>query len=304
MPSNSILLNLAAALVLSGCASAPKPISSRLPTGLAPEARIDAAFVPMEKNLCGPTVLKMAAEVHQAPRPLSAYKRFAFTEKLEGSLKSDMISAARRFGLAPYKLPALNAVFEQVADGQPVVVFQNLSAAWLPAWHYSLVVGYSAKKNSMILHGGKVPFEEMRFERFMATWDRGGNWAYVLMPPERIPSFADFKESVDNAVLFEILGRQDLAMSLYRAMSAKWPDRFEPLLGIATIQHKHHNRDLAIKTTHRALKLAPDHPALLFNLAVMHFENGDTLKAKQLKAKLFSLVSEDQAKALQAKIAF
>lgn len=295
---------LAAALLSIGCATAIRPLGSRLAAGVAPEAKTEVAFVPMEKNFRGPTVLKMAAEFHQPQRPMTAYTGHVFTEQLEGPLKADMISAARRLGLAPYKVPSPETMFNEIARSQPVVAFQNLGATWLPAWHYSLVVGYSAGENTVLLHGGAKPYEEMSFDRFLKTWERGGKWAYVLVPPSSIPPHADFKEAIDNAVLFEILGRQDLAMRLYRAMAVKWPNRFEPLLGIATIQHKHRNLDLAIGTTEKALGIAPDHPALLFNLAVMHFENGDTQTAKQLKAKLFGLIPPSQAKALQAKIAF
>src|SRR5690349_13823593 len=124
-------LAIVLAFALSGCATT-SPLRLHLPTGSETKVKNTVAFVPMDPALCGPIVLKMAVEYHRPTRPLSVYRDLTFLEKLRGTLKTDMISASRRLSLSPYRVPSSDELIREVAQGQPVVVFQNLGLSWLP----------------------------------------------------------------------------------------------------------------------------------------------------------------------------
>jgi len=234
--------------------------------------------------MCGPSVLNMAVEAHKPGIAYSVFKRMTYREELNGTLKSDIIGAARRLGLAPYRVPSMSQMLTLVEHGQPVIVFQNLGVSWLPAWHYSLLVGYRADRNAVYLHTGKEPYQELGFSRFHATWRRGGKWSYVVVPAGVIPEHVPFAEALDNAVVFENLGQKDVALAIYTGMAGRWPERFEPHLGLASLHYQSGNLRPAIAEMRLALDRNPNHPDLIANLALLYEESGQPTQAKRLKS--------------------
>jgi hypothetical protein len=251
----------------------------------AREIKVASVFLPQQnEGLCGPTVLKMASERYQPGISLTTYEQMTFRKELNGTLKPDMLSATRRLGLVPYRVPSVRQMLALVEQGQSVIVFQNLGVSWLPAWHFSLLVGYQTSQNLVYLHTGQTPYQELNFDRFLATWKRGGDWAYIVVPAHFIPEHASFSEALDNAIVFENLGREDLAMVVYAAMKHRWPMRFEPFLGLANLLYQDGKLRQAIDEMRLALDRNPGHPALISNLEALYEERGNLNKAKDLKA--------------------
>lgn len=288
---------------ISGCASGPS-LSHHLRQPATREILNSVNFVPQDQKLCGPVVLKMANEYHQPARPLSDYKNLVYLEKLEGTLKTDLLAGARRLGLSPYAVPTVATMLEQVEHHQPVVVFQNLGLSWLPAWHYSLLVGFHSGKNLVYVHGGNKPYEALSFDRFVSTWRRGGEWAYVLVPASQVPSHAPFEEALDNGIVFERLEKTDQALELYSAMANRWPERFEPHLGRAQIFYQRGRHHQALVEIQAGLRKSPAHPALLFNLAELYHELGRRGKALHLKRQLLASLPMGQREIFQRKFTF
>jgi tetratricopeptide (TPR) repeat protein len=297
-----IIFILAVSLLLGGCATSK--INEHLNENLPKEHLLKLEFIPQKKNLCGPTVLKMASQQYLPKVPFETYKQFTFREKAEGTFKSDMISSTRRLGLSPYRVPTLETMFQEIDQGRPVIIFQNLGLSWYTMWHYSLLVGYNSEKNIVYLHSGTTPYDHMGFSLFVRTWHRGENWSYVVVPPDVIPDHATIDEALDNATVFENLKEKELAKKVYAAMSTKWPDRFEPYLGLANLFYEEKNLKEAIQEILLALKASPNHPALLYNLASLYHETGESKKAQELKKKTLAAAPPDEKEIYIRKFTF
>lgn len=280
-------------MALSGCATS----SSLWKADIQDDTRavvLDVPFVAQEKNMCGPVVLKMATHFSAPQFTLNDLKEMTFREEAQGTFQSDILSASRRMGLTPYRVSNSADLWSQIRDGRPVIVFQNMGVSWLPAWHFSLVVGYNAEKDQVLLHSGTEPYQPLGLKRFLSTWNRGDRWSYVVTQSEDIPRQAPFEEALENALLFEKIGNPEAARRLYQAMSPRFPERFEPHLGLAQLMYAKKNLRGALSEMEKAVQIKPDHPALLFNLSVLNFELGQVQKARELKIQTLARASQEE----------
>lgn len=279
-----------ASLVLGGCATSSKHnLKAHLSDTQSQQMTLPVEFIKQPQYLCGPTVLKMATQKHKPQIDFETYKQMTYREKQKGSLKSDMISATRRIGLSPYKVSSVEQMLESLEQGHPVIVFQNLGASWLPAWHYSLLVGYDAKSEMMILHSDQIPNQSLSYSRFLKTWERGDKWTYIAVPNQVLPSFTTFEEALDNALVFEELKNLSAAKDVYLQIVSRWPKRFEPHSGLMGIYHQEKNLKMAISHAQRATELNPKQPDLLYNLSLLYKENKDEKKALNYKNKTLEI---------------
>ncbi len=110
--------------------------------------------------------------------------REVYAPGLRGSLQPELLGAARRHGFIPYVIePDAGALAAELAARRPVLVLQNLGVDRVPVWHYAVVVGLAG--DEVILRSGT---EERRLEhstRFLRSWERGSNWAFVALPARR-----------------------------------------------------------------------------------------------------------------------
>lgn len=253
--------------------------------GQVPAKKLEVPFIPQGEKMCGPAVLNMAAKPYLPNVPFDTYKNLSFREKAEGTFTSDMLSATRRLGLAPYKVATLEAMLKNVSIGRPVMVFQNLGLSWYPMWHYALLVGYDKNENIVYLHSGFTEYRKMDFGLFKRTWRRGDYWSYIVVPPSTIPENVAFNEVLDNATTFENLKNYKIAQDIYSAMIKKWPDRFEPHLGLANMHYENKQIKKALSEMNKAYQLNPKHPALTYNLSQLYHELGNKKKAEEMKQK-------------------
>jgi hypothetical protein len=99
-----------------------------------------------------------------------------------------MLAAARRNGAASMTIPPrIDALLAELAAGNPVLVFQNLSLPIKPMWHYAVAVGYDLGRGDIILRSGTTERLVMPLSTFEHTWARSGYWAMVALPPGRQP---------------------------------------------------------------------------------------------------------------------
>ena len=276
-----IALVVAATLVFSACASGPKPqLENHLPAALPRAQKVGVAFHSQARYLCGPTVLQMAAQDLAPLTAAAEYKALTFTDAAHGTYKSEMLSATRRLGLAPYRVPGIEEALQLVSDEQPVIVFLNLGLSWWPVWHYALLVGYDAVANEVILHSGPHAFQRLSFVRFYDSWVLGGKWSYIVVKPDQVPRLAAFDEVLDNAMVFERIRRPNQARELYEQISRIWPRRFEGPMGLANIAFAEGDKGGAIRFSRTALERDPFHPDLKQNLAFLLGEKGTLSPAK------------------------
>ena len=154
-----------------------------------------------------------------------------FLPAREGSLQVEMLAAARRHGLVSYRLaPALGDLLQEVADGSPAIVLQNLAAGFAPLWHYAVVVGYDLPREEILLRSGTTRRLVMQLATFERTWARGEHWAMVALPPEQLPVTATEDRYVVSVVALERVA-PGAARRAYQTALERWPDNLPARIG-------------------------------------------------------------------------
>lgn len=270
-------------LGLSGCASVPGPEGGR---GLPPsrEERVELAavpFFPQEEYQCGPAALAtvlQAAEIARTPQELAQH---VYLPQRQGSLQVELLGASRRAGAVPYVLRSEPAdLLREVAAGHPVVVLQDVGWPLLPRWHYAVVVGYDLAARTLTLRSGTVRRLVMPLEDFDRTWAKGGRWAFVALPPERLPATASEPDYVAAAAAFDRVAPA-LGPHAYETALRAWPTNLFARLALGNSAYR--QRQLETARAHYA-QATVDHPQsgdAWNNLAQVLFEQGQAEQAAQ-----------------------
>ncbi|MCK2127901.1 PA2778 family cysteine peptidase [Thauera aromatica] len=225
---------LLAALASAGCATQARQLQAQPPPDLPPQVElIDTPFFPDDSYFCGPAALATSLSAAGLPTRPEALVGQVFLPGREGSLQIEMLAAARRWGAVATLIPGtLEALLRETAAGNPVVVLQNLGLSWAPSWHYAVAVGYDLERGSVLLRSGPMKRQELSLRTFEHTWKRGGQWAFVALPPERLPATASEGETVRALVAFERTAPPAAALQAYRGALERWPDNPTLAMGL------------------------------------------------------------------------
>jgi tetratricopeptide (TPR) repeat protein len=208
-------------------------------------------FVEQTTALCGPTALYMATKSLKPDLELSQVTALTFSPQAKGTFKQDLLAGARRLGFAPYPVDSLAGMLNEVAKGEPVVIFHQTDFFWKNYWHFSVIAGYDLDRETFLVHIGKEAFHEMSFAKIQKTWEEGGRWACVILPPGNLPTTATFENALENSLAFLRLGQNDHAYALAEEMNRRWPNRYEA--DVVRAEALHHQKEdqkalLALKT--------------------------------------------------------
>ncbi len=264
-----------AALALAGCAASP-PLADGLPA-FAPRSSELAAtpFVPQEDYQCGPAALATLLEssgVDVAPAELVPE---VYLPERRGSLSVELVGAARRHGRLPYVLATTaDEMVGELEAGRPVLVLQNLGVSQLPRWHSAVLIGYDAGRNVAILRSGRERRLEMKWQRFAATWHRGGLFAFTTRRPGEIPGHAEPARYIAAAAGLEAAGKRRGAAAAYDAAIERWPNEPDAWLGRGNVAYADGDRAAAADAWSRAVTLDPDAAAARNNRAELLLEAG------------------------------
>ncbi len=204
---------------------------------LPPRAeRADAPFLPQSPYHCGPAALATALADVGLPADPVALGDAVFLPSRGGSLQWEMLAGARRQGGVAALLPArLDALLTEVAAGHVAVVLLNLGLAIAPRWHYAVLVGYDlddGARGQVLLRSGTARREAMPLATFEHTWARGGRWAFVVLPPGRLPQTVTEQAALEGAIGFERVAPAAQAASAYRAVLSRWPGSLVAAIGL------------------------------------------------------------------------
>lgn len=235
-----IVVSVVLATVLAGCASRPQwPESDTLGSSPGIEQRLvldDVPFYAQERYQCGPASLAMMLNSQGLNANPEVLKELVYLPERHGSLKVELVAAARAHGLLVYPLDgSLESLLEEVAAGNPVLVMQNLRFGWWPQWHFAVVMGFDAGKRNIILHTDTRKHHEETLEVFMATWTRAENWAAVMLPPDQLPATAEPLRYLMSANDLETTGRTLAATTAYQTAEQTWPDQPAAIMGQGNI---------------------------------------------------------------------
>jgi hypothetical protein len=263
-------------LVLSGCAT--PQTDHLLAEGYSmatPKAEITGVpFYPQEGLYCGPAALAMALSWSGDPVRPGELVPLMYTPAREGTLQTEVLTAARRHGRVAYPVFSLEDLLREVAAGHPIVVLQNLGLSWYPRWHYAVVVGYDLSREEIILHSGleaRVPMPLRLFER---TWARGNHWATLVLPPGVLPAGAGERSYLASVVGLERAGQWEAASKSYAAALQRWPRSIGALMGLGNSRYALGDLPGAEQAFRAAIRFHPADASAYNNLAQVLADGG------------------------------
>jgi tetratricopeptide (TPR) repeat protein len=261
-----------AAFFLSGCAGhSIKPETE----SLAPRFIIRGVpFYPQEAYQCGPAAMAMAlgwAGLQLRPKDLVDE---VYTPARKGSLQPDMMAAARRHGRIAYEISGMKALLAEVAAGHPVIVLQNLGLSWYPVWHYALVIGYDAGRETVFLHSGTTANRSMSARVFYNTWKRSNFWGLLVLRPTQLPATANETRFVAAVYGLEKARQWLAAVTGYQTALSRWPQSLPAAMGLGNSFYALGDLASAETAFRDAARRHPDSGAAFNNLAQVLFEQG------------------------------
>lgn len=265
------ILFLGILFLFYGCASSTPQANQLLDDfkELPAKAKIDnVPFYLQTEGHCGPATLAMVLNRAGIDAQMEGLAASAFSPESNGTYQLDMISAVRRNQALALPLKNMPDLFQEIANGNPVIVFENLGLEWLPQWHYAVVFGYDLNKEVVHMHSGAEKDKVWDIRKFERSWKLGDYWGLVVLPPGELSKTASKKEHLRAAAALEKLGFLEEAQKSYAAMSKKWENDPLPLMGLGNVAFLKDDFKAAEIFYKKAKKLNPDLPFARRNLAL------------------------------------
>lgn len=262
-------------LALAGCSINPPVDLGEMTTGVTAPVVLDVPFFPQTDFQCGPAALAGLLGASGLAADPEALSRRLYLPKRRGSLQVELLSATRSVGRIAYVIEdELKKVVDQVLEGRPVLVLQNLRTPHFPVWHYSVVVGLDPDRNTIVLNTGTREHERVGAGSFLRTWDWAGRWAMLALAPGDIPASADAVAYAAAVSDFEATAGAEAALPAWRAAIERWPDDARWFLALGNQAYERGELAAAAAHYRDGLRLDPGHPVLSNNLAMTLGELG------------------------------
>ncbi len=256
---------------------------------------VNTPFFPQEQYQCGPAALATvlnAIAISVTPEQLTPE---VYIPSRKGSLQIEMLAAARRHGALAVQIPPkLEAIMQEIAAGNPVLVMQNLGFSWAPSWHYAVVVGYDLDKEKLWLRSGTFKRFEMTLSTFQRTWARSEHWAFVAVKPGALPASANSDEMIKALIRFEKNASVGENKKAYQAAVNRWPDNLVLLMGFGNSAFKGNDFATAANAFNQAINTHPKAAAAYNNLANVLLVQGRATEAKLVAEKGLKLAENDE----------
>ena len=223
-------------ILLSGCASIPPEIAE-LEASPASLELVDTPFFPQERYQCGPAALATAISSSGIEVDVQDLVDRVYLPGRQGSLQVEMLAATRSVGRLPYVIDGpLQALWNELAAGRPVVVLQNLGVAVIPRWHFAVVVGVDTERDAILLRSGVEQRRVTSLKTFLRTWRRSDYWGFIVLRPEELPADADRQRYQKAVAALEKAGRSEEAAVAWKMAINQWPGNPVALFGLGNIE--------------------------------------------------------------------
>lgn len=285
------------ALTLTACVSAaPQTEALLLNTqGLPKSQQIEGVpFIQQSENYCGPATLTMALNWAGKKVAIEEVAAQVYTPGMKGSLQSDMVSASRRQGLVAIPIEGMTALLREVAAGNPVIVFENLSVSWLPQWHYAIVFGYDLSQQYVLMHSGPEAFKRWDLRKFERSWKLGEYWGLVVLPPGVLAATADELTHVRATAALERINKLNEASLSYQKILQRWPQSLGANIGLANIAYGKKEMTEAVRRLRKATEDHPHSAPAWHNLAIAQKAALMKKEAQRSAQRALELASVDE----------
>jgi len=223
-------------VLLSGCASIPSEIAE-LEASPASLELVDTPFFPQERYQCGPAALATAISSSGIEVDVQDLVDRVYLPGRQGSLQVEMLAATRSVGRLPYVIDGtLQALWNELAAGRPVVVLQNLGVAVIPRWHFAVVVGVDTERDAILLRSGVEQRRVTSLKTFLRTWRRSDYWGFIVLRPEELPAHVDRQRYQKAVAALEKAGRSEEAAVAWKMAINQWPGNPVALFGLGNIE--------------------------------------------------------------------
>lgn len=271
-------------ILLTGCQTPPqtKQLLAEPPAIASQHLIPQVPFYPQQEYFCGPTTLSEVAGFYGLKKDPATIAPTTFISGLQGTLQIEMSAATRQLGLVAYaQRGTMHQLLSLVAENIPVIVLQNNSLAWLPQWHYAVVIGYDLQRKEVILHTGVTEAHRLNFSTFERTWARGNYWFLAMLPADK--SSAQLEPFIYTKASQDLLSTQQVnsGITALKTATIQWPNYWLPyfLLG----NHYFSSQPLvAAQWFEKGLPFAQQEISYLNNYAVLLSEQGCQVKATTL----------------------
>jgi len=194
----------------------------------------ETPFFPQARYQCGPAALATILTASGVNTDPASLVERVYVPARKGTLQVELLAATRAAGRIAYRLDAgLNAVAAELKAGRPVLVLQNLGVAWLPRWHYAVVIGVDVERDRIVLRSGTERRRETPVKTFLRTWQRGDYWALVALEPGDLPANPSRERYFKAIADLESAARPAEAGTAWAAAIEHWPNDPVPVFGLA-----------------------------------------------------------------------
>ena len=105
-----------------------------------------------------------------------------------------------------------------IRNEHPLIAMLYTGFLWVPRYHFVVIKGFNDKERIFYVNTGEETTQAIQYEDFVEKWNRAGNWAMVLAPPEEVtwPLPPDLKYNFANLLM--TTGHLKRARSLYQEL--------------------------------------------------------------------------------------
>ena len=272
------LLGLVVLFSLISACSAPqsRQLAQDWPEALPASTDLsNVPFYPQERYQCGPAALATVLSYRGIEIAPDDLVNEIYIPGREGSLRTEIVAAARARGLIAYRIPkTLRALLDELDAGHPVLVMQNLALEWSPKWHFAVAVGYDRDRDFINLRSGTIANHRSEFSRFEHTWERADYWGLVILDPDENPVSAEPIEYLRAASALENRGHSNDAAAAYTTAARHWPENSLALMASGNSAFKRGNYAGAESEFLRATRVDNESVAAWNNLANVYLKRG------------------------------
>lgn len=257
-------------VLVTACATPPQSLKIKNnPPKIPSSAELKTTpFYAQRDYQCGPAALATVINFHKKQTSPEQLIPLVYIPELKGALQVEMIAATRQFDrLAIEQDGKLVSILKEVANGNPVLVMQNLGLEAYPFWHYAVVIGYDLDKQEIILRSGEIKRLVRPFSVFERTWGKSDFWSVVVVPPDIMPITANQEQYIKAAIALESTMKPLPAFLAYRSGLNRWPQNYVLQMGLGNTAYVLRDYNLSEKAFLAAIKIKPERAEAWNNLA-------------------------------------